>query len=328
MSDVKIYKKADWPLMYLSGNSKRGPSDERKLKSMGCDFRCYNFAYTCPQGFYYVKKMKESMDASYKAGVGIMMDSSAHSFHVLIRKGLANVGKKYTVLDIDRLRDETVEKYVDYVKKEKRKWDWYVNFDYVQHAPTCWAMQKGLEKLGIRPVPVYHAGDPLSWFERYCKDGYKLVGIGIVGKKGYDTRRYFYDKIFNIAEKHGVLLHGFAMTALTLMYMYPWYSVDSATWLKVAIYGSLIYVDEHRHVIGELHVTERNPGGKTKYNALPKHLQKQIRVQIEENGFNFKAIQNDYAERSLYNAFVICNKVQKLKKDIASSRKQWRSLEI
>jgi hypothetical protein len=325
---MKIHKHEHRPLMYLSGNSKRGPSDELKLKSLGCDFRCYSYAYTCPDAFYYVKKMKASMDTSYKAGVGIMMDSSAHSFHVLIRKGQRNEGKKFSVKDVDKLRDKVVESYVDYVKHEKRKWDWYVNFDYVQHAPTCYTMLKQLEKMGIHPVPVYHAGDPLSWFERYCEEGYKLIGIGIVGKKGYDTRRYFYDKIFNIAAKHGVLLHGFAMTALSLMYMYPWYSVDSATWLKVAIYGSLIYVDEHRHVIGELHVTERNPAGKTKYNALPKHLQKQLRSQIEENGFNFRDIQKDYAERSLYNAYVICNKVQKLKKDIAASRKQWRSLLI
>jgi hypothetical protein len=39
-----------------------------------------------------------------------------------------------------------------------------------------------------------------------------------------------------------VKVHGFGLTTLDLMYRYPWYSVDSTSWVKIGMFGA-IYLD-------------------------------------------------------------------------------------
>lgn len=323
---MKLHLKEPRPLLYLSGNGSSNINEEDLFK-MGCKYRCYSYAYTCPGAFYYNKRMNEALATSIKNGVGIMMDSAAHSIHVLQKKGLRRIKGKFKVNDIDSIKKIVMEHYVEYVKKEGKKWDFYVNFDYVKHCPTVYAIQKELEKKGIRPIPVYHGDMPMEWLERYCREGYKLIGLGTVKVNSrYREKRDYYDRIFNVLEKHNVLAHGFAVTSLSLMYMYPWYSVDSATWAKTAAYGSILYVDRHRNTIGEVHVTDKVVGGKTRYEMLPSNIQREIRHEVEDSGFDMEEIRTDGRARSLYNVHLFCNKIERFKSAVKGDRSRWKSL--
>lgn len=322
---MKLHLHTPRPLLYLSGNGSSNVR-ERDLIKMGCRFRCYSYAYTCPGAFYYTKKMKEALDTSISQGVGIMMDSAAHSIHVLTKKGFKNKGK-FNVTDIEQIKDIVLKQYTEYVQKEGKKWDFSVNFDYIKHCPTVYKIQKILESKGIDPIPVYHGDMELEWLERYCKEGYKLIGIGTVKVSSrYQERRGYYDRVFNVLEKYGVLAHGFALTGLSLMFQYPWYSVDSATWAKTAAYGSMLHVDVDRQTIGEIHITDKHVHGKTSYNQLPKDLQKRLRHQVADNGFDFHKMQIDGAERSLYNVWLFCNRLTDLKQIVMGNTSRWKSL--
>lgn len=320
---MKLYPKEEKPLLYLSGSSS-GKEHEEAMVKHGCTHRCYSFAYCSPEGFNYASKMKEALEASVSLGVGVMIDSSAASFHGLARK--RNVGK-HKREDILKLRDSVISQYVGYVQQHRKEWDWYVSFDYTHDAQICWDMQMFLEKQGIRPVPVYHSGQDTEWFERYCKAGYKIIGIGgTVQRRGYAGIRHALDQIFDIAVKYNVKLHGFGITSLSLMLMYPWYSVDSASWVKVAAYGSVLHVDEQRGIVSEMHFTDRNASGKTKYAHMPRELRREVGKEIEANGFKVKDLQTDSNARCMYNVYMYTQKLRILKEIVAGGRAKWKSL--
>jgi len=268
--------------------------------------------------------MAEALEASVDLGVGVMMDSSAGSFHKLLRRRKVGVHSRG---GMNKLRDSVIANYVQYVKEYRKQWDWYVNFDYVFDPEVCWDMQKYLEKRGIRPVPVYHSGQTLDWFERYCKEGYGFIGLGgNVETSGYSRIRSTFDRVFNIAAKYNVNLHAFGITSPTLMFMYPWYSVDSASWVKVAAYGSILHLDEQRGIVCELHLTNKNATGKTKYAHMSTSQRKEISKEVEANGFKIRDLRKDSFQRSLYNVQVYTSKLHVLKEIISAGRARWRSL--
>lgn len=323
------------PLVYLSGYfGSKWMTETEWIKRTKCKFRCYSYAYTCPGAFYYNKKMEESLAQSIKAGCGIMMDSSAFSFHKFVAKNQgvissqkAKRGKtQYSYEDIERLREQTIELYTAYAAKEGKDWDFYVNFDYIKHCPTIYEMQKRLEKKGIRPIPVYHGDHSEDWMRRYCEEGYKLIGIGSIPRDTWKEKRYYYDTVFNIAEKFGVKLHGLGQTSLSIMFQYPWYSVDSATWVKTAAYGKIIFVDPYRNVIGQLHISDKASSYKGSYGTLPNTVQRQIRSVIEGYGFDFDKMRSDLALRSAYNAYLFSNEIASLKEAISTARIKWKTL--
>lgn len=321
---MKLYPKVEKPLIYLSGSSS-GREHEEALVKYGCTHRCYSFAYCAPEGFNYASKMKEALEASVDLGVGVMMDSSAASFHSLARK--RKVGQ-HSREDLEKLRDSVITQYAKYVKPREKNWDWYVTFDYTHDPKICWDMVKYLEKKGLTPVPVVHGGQSTEWFRRYCEEGYSLIGLGgMAQRQGYKRARKVLDEIFNIAARYkNINLHGFGVTSLSLLFMYPWYSVDSASWVKAAAYGSILYVDAWRGMISEIHFTNKNATGKTKYAQMVPEVRRGVAREVEENGFKVKDLQTDSFARCLYNVQVFTKKLQVLKEIVGGGRARWRSL--
>src|SRR5262249_39784003 len=116
---------------------------------------------------------------------------------------------------------------------------------------------------------------------------HKLICIGSVRRNNKNTRRYF-DKCFNVAAKHGVLLHGLAVTSLSLMFGYPWYSVDSATWAKVAAYGCILCTsDTINDTFGYIHMTSRRHGQSRgiEYGELSPEQRKELKTAVGKVGF-------------------------------------------
>lgn len=324
---MKLHLDAERPLLYLSGTGTHGMGEDDIIKQ-GAKYRCYSYAYVHPDGFYYQKKMREAMELSIKNGLGIMMDSSAHSFHKLLNAGLRKQGGKWDVRDTEKLRDETIKGYSKYVKKEGKNWDWAVTFDYVRECPVIWDMTKKLKSLGANTIPVYHGDQPIDWLRRYCEEGYKLICIGSIRRNNKYLRQYF-DRCFNMAAKYNVLLHGLAVTSLTGMYCFPWYSVDSATWAKVAAFGCILCTsDSVNDTFGYVHVTDRRHGQSrgVEYCELSPLQKKELEASVNKDGFDMDELRKDGAVRSLYNIYVFSHKVAHLKAGLAKSKANWKSL--
>lgn len=145
-----------------------------------------------------------------------------------------------------------LDKYAGFIKQYKESIDYYVNVDAIFHPEYSWNALKYLEKEhGLTPVPVIHYNTPLKWVEKHLDAGYKFIGLGGLGQDA-TTKDYIkwgsgvYNMICDQPSRLPMVkTHGFAMTSWVLMRKFPWWSVDSASWIKAAGYGR-IFVPHRR----------------------------------------------------------------------------------
>ncbi len=133
------------------------------------------------------------------------------------------------------------------------------NVDAISNPDLTWEIQRFFEEEhGVSPMPIVHYGTAMKYVDRYLEateqlnelgdmgPKYDLLGVGGLGQ-GVSRHEYFAwaDKFFtHICPESNKFLpviktHGFAMTSWELMCRYPWWSVDSATWVKLSAYGWL-----------------------------------------------------------------------------------------
>lgn len=181
------------------------------------------------------------------------LDSGAHSLYnkyVIKRKDELRANKW------DMYESEEFEKYmrsyVKFVKKFDHAIDYYANIDVIFNPELSWQNLKRLESMGINPVPVIHHGTPVKWIEKHLEEGYEYLGIGGLGQEVTKAQYYSWaDKVFEILcpASNGyqpiARTHGFAMTSYDLIMRYPWWSVDSASWIKAAAYGMIYIPKKH-----------------------------------------------------------------------------------
>jgi hypothetical protein len=137
-----------------------------------------------------------------------------------------------------------VEAYIAFIKENEDTLDWYANIDIINNAEETYKMQKHLESKGLNPIPVYHFGEDLKWLKRYVKE-YDYIALGgMVPLKesilipGLD---YIWDKFLTNRLGYPVVkVHGFAITAINLMFRYPWWSVDSTSAIVFSMYGIVL----------------------------------------------------------------------------------------
>lgn len=137
-----------------------------------------------------------------------------------------------------------VEDYCEFVEKYKAAIDHYSVVDVIPNPERTWEVQQWMEDRALHPVPVVHYPTNLKWLEHYLNRGHDYIAIGgIIGGHNQLNCQNWLDRAFQIVgDEKGmprVRLHGFAATSFFIMLRYPWYSVDSSTWLKVGAYGGI-----------------------------------------------------------------------------------------
>lgn len=117
--------------------------------------------------------------------------------------------------------------------------------DLEASAKAGWQNLLRLRKDGHNIMPVYHLGERRYWLEKMMGEGFTYIGLGgLATKKDSWSKQKWLDKVFGYlcgAKGYPAIhVHGFGMTSLNLMFRYPWYSVDSITWMLEASYGSVM----------------------------------------------------------------------------------------
>lgn len=190
------------------------------------------------------------------------------------------------------------DKYVSFLRKHEAETEVYTNLDIVNHPEYTWENQKWFEEQGLHPMPVWHFGCDTKWLVRYLDAGYDYIGIGGMVPNPYKVLKPSLDTIFTkfICDSTGlprVKVHGFAATSIPLMCRYPWYSVDSSTWIKTAAFGQIIVprkvqgkwqYQNHPH---KIEVSIKSPLRKTMshFDNQPHVVKTYIREYLEMHGF-------------------------------------------
>jgi hypothetical protein len=189
--------------------------------------------------------------------------------------------------------------YIDFIKEHQSVLDVYANLDVIGDAEATLANQRTMEQAGLHPLPVYHLHDPMDYLHYYI-DRYDYVAIGGMARGATsEARTLFLNKCFNLIcdtpdRLPKVKIHGFGMTSLPLMLRYPWYSVDSTSWVLTGRFGG-VHVPykkngeyDYGQISMKINVSSRSPSTKEEgqhFNTLPPRVQKNIREYFHTCGY-------------------------------------------
>lgn len=313
------------PHVYLGNNQTHSTElEEEFVRCTGARYRCFSFVYLSPKAIYWCPRTLESYRYNITQNSHIMLDSGAFSFHQFVAKQ-RDQGK------VERLKDETVQLYVDFCRKEAENCDFVVTFDYRKECPLIWEMTKYLESQGIKPVPVYHGDSPVEWLKKYLDAGYQRVSLGVLAatRKNPKNLKFYLDQCFRIIEPYKVKVHGLAMTSLSTMFGYPWTSVDSSSWTKVACKGGIFTLDKNRGSVPSTHIslTGGLKSSTKSASSLSPSALKSLRDYTEELGWDFDLLRRSLTYRSCFNGWIFAH-LNEYKKDYLAQRsiKKWGQL--
>ena len=191
------------------------------------------------------------------------------------------------------------QKYCDYLIKHKSKFAVYANLDIINNAEATWENQKWFESKGLHPIPVFHFGSDIKWLEKYIKKGHKYIAIGGLIPNSFSVLKEPLDQLWlnYLTDDKGfpiIKVHGFAVTSPRLVHRYPWYSVDSTSWVKFGMYGSIIIPKQKqgKHdykqapivIFVSLRSPKMNEEGKH-ISTLSQYERKQVEKYINSKGF-------------------------------------------
>jgi hypothetical protein len=313
--------------IYLAGYQASTTERESYLIDQGgVTARCLSFAniFKIKALPFFVKGIKEGYEVCVDKKVNIMMDSGVVSYLTY-----ALYLKKHGLVKPLPDKDHYLQTYVDFCKRYGKLWDFYVTVDFRKHCGENFQIHQKLEKMGIRPVPVYHGDDTVDWLKKYKDRGYDFVCVGGVshralpGRKG-DVKRRYLDEVFEAGEKWGLKFHGLAVTTAWMILEYPWKSCDSSSWSRAAGYGCIIRFDEDTGRMNTIHVSERHiPASAQRLSLRTNRVAfKALQSEIESEGYDFVKLQSDHTLRHLYNARTML----KLASAVGSKRRGWRTL--
>lgn len=143
--------------------------------------------------------------------------------------------------------------------------------------------QQKLEKMDVKIQPVFHVRDHDEWLQRYLDEGYDYIFIGGMVPESTPYLKTRLDYLWKnyLTKKDGtprIKIHGFGLTSLPLMFRYPWYSVDSTSWVLTSRFGA-IYLDLKR------------PDGSFKDIKVDFSLRSKKREQL--NSWHFETLKQD-----------------------------------
>jgi len=143
-----------------------------------------------------------------------------------------------------------LQEYIDFIKKNEQYLEHYAVLDVIGDAEATYKNQKEMERQGLKPIPCFHYGEDFQWL-KYYMDKYDYVALGgLVGKPKVELTEHL-DKAWRIIcdtpkNLPKTKIHGFGITSIQFLLRYPWYSVDSTSWVLVGRTGG-IYVPKMKN---------------------------------------------------------------------------------
>jgi hypothetical protein len=215
--------------------------------------------------------------------------------------------------DTDELTQYLMD-YAAYVKQYAPLLDFYVTVDAMFDAKRSWELLLRLEKLGLKPMPVFHCGgdEDFVWLKKYM-DRYEYIGAGGIARSmGLARRMAFLRRMFAYMRgKDGHMkwkTHGFGVTSGEVMAAFPWYSCDSFSALTMALNGRMqlpMVVFKGKKIVGfrfdklgsNISVSARRQHDQGSYSKLGPSARAAVDAYLESIGTSFEAVCNDDKER-------------------------------
>lgn len=244
-----------------------------------------------------------------------------------------------------------LDEYCEFIRHNIEYLDVYANLDFIpgvkgraatpaereEAAARSWDNYLYMRDAGLSPLPVYHYGEDPKWLEKMLAYGCDYIALGGSVGISRQLRQLWFDRVFSnyLTDANGyplVKVHGFGMTSIPHIFRYPWYSVDSTSWLQVTMNGA-VYLPAtgplgefvFDQVPDTIHVSSGVPG-KDDTKRVPlittqgDGIMELLRRWLAECGVTFEQCSEDYYYRALAN-IIFFKKVAELKVDRPFSNK-------
>lgn len=203
-----------------------------------------------------------------------------------------------------------LEAYAQFIKDNSDIIHVASNLDHIGRngEQNTWDNQKALEKMGVVIQPVHHARDDDEWLLKYMAEGYDYIFLGGMVPESTPYLLNWLDRVWGkyLTHKDGtpkIKVHGFGLTVLSLMERYPWYSVDSTSWVLTGRFGS-IFLRLRSGKVAKLTISDQSPKMKdinAHYDTLPPAIKEEVDSLFEEKGFTAQELREIYWKRDLWN---------------------------
>lgn len=249
-------------------------------------------ADTCPfclESYHYVGAQK-FVDAMRSEGSKVFLDSGAFS-------------AKSLGVDID------IDAYCDYIIRNRdilrvEDGEYMASvLDGIGDPLKTWQNQIYMEQKGAKPLPCFHFGEDERYLEWYVKN-YSYITIGGMVRTSAEDVMKWLDRIWENYMIDGsgrprLKVHAFGVTTVSLMERYPWWSVDSSSWIQAAAFGS-VFTSE----MGVICVSEKSPSRHVagQHASTLSDIQAQaVFDMFERKGFNYERLSSVYESRAILN---------------------------
>ena len=143
-------------------------------------------------------------------------------------------------------KDIDIDKYIKYIKKYGHNFETFAGLDVIGDADASIENLIYFENNDLYPLPTFHYGSHEKYLDYYA-DKYDYIALGGMAGQGTGVKQLkpWFQKIFSkYTEKK---FHGFGITNIFLIKMFPWHSVDSTTYLNGSKYGHIIHDNKQVH---------------------------------------------------------------------------------
>lgn len=183
-----------------------------------------------------------------------------------------------------------------------------------ESAMQGWANLLRMRAAGVDAMPVFHYGEPRCYLDRMAAES-SWIGLSSGSRLSGLARYVWIDTAFTRLCRRGefprIRVHGFSETRPGVLLQYPWYSVDSATWVKCAAYSQVFLptLVAGMTTLGLLFVGPFNGGTQhatRHFDSQSEPTKWRIRERFESHGFTVEQLSgvNGAYYRSAYNAHV------------------------
>lgn len=240
-----------------------------------------------------------------KPEFSLMVDSGAHAwFEGYVRCGTGIWDRHLWNWSTYGSKEfwQYVDDYAEFLKTYKDICNVYVSMDAIYDPKTSYESFIYLrETHGLNPLPVYHYAEPIEWLKKYMEvtDYIGISGLGQgINKKDYIQ---WADRVFDLVcsgPNHLPMykIHGFALTSTELIHRWPWWSVDSSSWVQFSQFGKILIPKmvgnkiSHKVKPYEIFVSTRSPAisrDEEHFETLSNMEQKHILDYLHSLGINY-----------------------------------------
>lgn len=238
------------------------------------------------ESYHYIKKGRY-VEHMRRDGVKVFLDSGAFSSFSL-------------GVDVD------IGAYAEFIKENQDVIEMASVLDAIGDYEQTWKNQQDLERRGCQVLPCFHYGEPFDLC-RYYAENYEYMTVGGMVPIPNSKLEPWLDQVWEhcLTDKDGIAktkVHGFGLTARNLMAKYPWFSVDSSSWVQAASSGSILFPEVDRVIS----VSERSPNRKVfgqHFTTLPEQSQNYVLALLHYYGLTLDDVMLDYKPRWALNAF-------------------------